>query len=446
MSGSDPSFGATASADAPESHFDVVIVGCGHGGAQTALALRQRRFAGTIAMIGDESDPPYERPPLSKDFLSDVKSFREILIRPEGYWGEQNVELQLGRTVKSVAPAKHSVSIVYGAPIGYGHLVWAAGGRPRRLTCAGHDLRGVHSVRTRADVDRLRGELDFVRRVVVVGGGYIGLEAAAALTKLGKSVVVLEAQERVLARVAGAALSRFFEAEHRARGVEVRTGVTVICIEERAGAAAGVRLVDGTLLPCEMVIVGVGITPSVEPLLAAGAQGGDGVDVDLLCRTTLPDVFAIGDCAAHANAFARGSRIRLESVQNANDQASTVAKQLLGAEEPYNAVPSFWSHQFDLKLQTIGLTAGHDAEVTRGDPRNRSFSIVYLRKGCVAALDCVNAPRDYIQGRALVAAGARIAPELLADEATPLKALLAGSAGAPAAGAEPAKTLERAAS
>jgi 3-phenylpropionate/trans-cinnamate dioxygenase ferredoxin reductase subunit len=280
-------------------------------------------------------------------------------------------------------------------------------------------------VRTRADVDRLMGELPATTRVVVIGGGYIGLEAAAVLTKLGKQVTLLEALPRVLARVAGEPLSRFYEAEHRAHGVDVRLETQVECIVGEGGRVTGVRLADGEVVPGEMVIVGIGIIPAVEPLLAAGATGGNGVAVDALCHTSLPDVFAIGDCALHESAFAAGASIRLESVQNANDQAATVAKALTGVEEPYAAVPWFWSNQYDLKLQTVGLSTGHDRAVLRGDLATRSFSLVYLKDGRVIALDCVNATKDYVQGRALVAGGATIAPERLADAAVPLKEMAA---------------------
>jgi 3-phenylpropionate/trans-cinnamate dioxygenase ferredoxin reductase subunit len=262
-------------------------------------------------------------------------------------------------------------------------------------------------------------------RVVVIGGGYIGLEAAAVLTKLGKQVTLLEALPRVLARVAGEPLSRFYEAEHRAHGVDVRLETQVECIVGEGGRVTGVRLADGEVVPGEMVIVGIGIIPAVEPLLAAGATGGNGVAVDALCHTSLPDVFAIGDYALHESAFAAGASIRLESVQNANDQAATVAKALTGVEEPYAAVPWFWSNQYDLKLQTVGLSTGHDRAVLRGDLATRSFSLVYLKDGRVIALDCVNATKDYVQGRALVAGGATIAPERLADAAVPLKEMAA---------------------
>ena len=405
------------------SNFNVLIVGGGHGGAQAAIALRQNGFAGTLAIVGEEPELPYERPPLSKDYLAGDKAFERILIRPTAFWEERQVSMLLGQRVTAVDPAAHIVRTESGEEYGYGKLIWATGGHPRRLTCPGYDLVGVHGVRARADVDRLIGELGDTRQVVVIGGGYIGLEAAAVLTKLGKHVTVLEALDRVLARVAGEPLSRFYEAEHRARGVDVRLGVTVECIEEIDGRATGVRLATGEILPAQIVIVGIGIVPAVEPLLAAGAKGGNGVAVDPQCRTSLPDIFAIGDCAAHTNVFADGATIRLESVQNANDQATLVAKVITGHPGEYNAVPWFWSNQYDLRLQTVGLSTGFDGLVLRGDPATRSFSLVYLKQGRVIALDCVNMVKDYVQGRALVVQ--RLTPDraALADPATPLKSL-----------------------
>lgn len=400
--------------------YDVVIVGAGHGGAQAAIALRQAKFDGSIAVIGAEADLPYERPPLSKEYLAGDKSYERILIRPESFWQERQVEMLLNRRVTSVDPAAHTVEDG-GETIGYCHLVWATGGSPRRLSCAGSDLIGVHTVRTRADADRMMGELAGVEQAVVIGGGYVGLEAAAVLTKFGKRVVLLEALDRVLARVAGEPLSRFYEAEHRRHGVDVRLGVAVDCILGEGGTVTGVRLANGEVVPAQMVIVGIGIVPAVEPLLAAGAAGGNGAAVDAQCRTTLPDVFAIGDCALHVNSFADGAAIRLESVQNANDQAGVVAQAIVGQEATYHAVPWFWSNQYDLKLQTVGLSTGHDAAVMRGDTAARSFSLVYLKDGRVIALDCVNAVKDYVQGRKLVEARAQIAPERLANTAIPLK-------------------------
>ncbi|MBW8786036.1 MAG: FAD-dependent oxidoreductase, partial [Novosphingobium sp.] len=276
---------------------DVVIVGGGHGGAQCAIALRQNGFTGSIAMVSRENEPPYERPPLSKEYLAREKTFDRLYIRPPAFWGEKGVDLLLGREVTAVDVRGKELALSDGTTLGYGTLVWATGGDPRRLACAGGALAGVHAVRTREDVDRLMGELDAgTRRVVVIGGGYIGLEAAAVLTKLECQVTLLEALPRVLARVAGEELSAFYEAEHRAHGVDLRTSVMVECLEGE-DTVTGVRLADGSVIPAEAVIVGIGIVPAVGPLLAAGAAGANGVDVDEFCRTSLPDVYAIGDCA-----------------------------------------------------------------------------------------------------------------------------------------------------
>ena len=305
--------------------------------------------------------------------------------------------------------------------VGYDRLIWAAGGSPRPLTCPGGTASGIHSIRRREDVDAIRARLAETARVVVIGGGYIGLEAAAVLIKSGKQVTLLEALPRVLARVAGEALSHFYEAEHRAHGVDLRTEAMVESIEEEDGAARAVILTDGTRIPADMIIVGIGIVPETGPLIAAGAIGGNGVDVDAYCRTSLPDIYAIGDCACHANPFARGERIRLESVQNANDQAKVAVQHIIGSPIEYDAVPWFWSNQYDLKLQTIGLSSGHDQTILRGSLASRSFSILYLLNGRLIALDCVNAVKDYVQGKAHILSGAILDQAQLADPSRPLK-------------------------
>jgi 3-phenylpropionate/trans-cinnamate dioxygenase ferredoxin reductase component len=404
--------------------YDVVIVGAGHGGAAAAIALRQAGFAGTVALIGRENEPPYERPPLSKEYLAGEKPFERLYIRPSAFWAEKGIGLKLELEVTAVDAVARTVALSGGNTLGYGDLIWATGGDPRRLACPGADFTGVHGVRNRDDVDRIMAELANVDRVVVVGGGYIGLEAAAVLTKLGKHVTLLEALPRILARVAGEALSDFYEAEHRAHGVDLRTDATVTCLTGENGCVTGVELVDGTRIAAEMVIVGIGIVPAVAPLLAAGAKGGNGVDVDAYCRASLPHVYAIGDCAAHTNGFADGAVIRLESVQNANDQAKVAAHAIMGDLQPYRATPWFWSNQYDLRLQTVGLSGGHDAAVLRGDPATRSFSVVYLKGGKVAALDCVNNVKDYSQGRKLVEMGLELTADQIADTTRQLKEYL----------------------
>jgi 3-phenylpropionate/trans-cinnamate dioxygenase ferredoxin reductase component len=400
---------------------DVIIVGAGHAGAQAAVVLRQQGFAGSIMMIGREPEPPYERPPLSKEYMAGEKPFERLYIRPPAFWAEKRVELRLGAEVVALDAAAQTITLGDGSQLGYGDLIWAAGGDPRKLACDGAELVGVHAVRNRADVDAIMAELPQVDRVVVIGGGYIGLEAAAVLTKLGKKVVLLEALPRVLARVAGEQLSAFYEAEHRAHGVDLRTNAAVAAIEGEGGKVSGVRMADGSIIAAQSVIVGIGIIPSVSPLIAAGAEGQNGVNVDPHCRTSLPHIYAIGDCAAHTSRFADGATIRLESVQNANDQAAIAAKAICGDLQPYSATPWFWSNQYDLKLQTVGLSTGHDEAVLRGDVSARSFSVIYLKSGRVIALDCVNMVKDYAQGRKLVEAGIVIDPCDLADTSRQLK-------------------------
>ncbi len=398
-------------------HFDVVIVGAGHGGAQAAISLRQNKFEGSIAVIGEEPEFPYERPPLSKEYFAGEKPFERIMIRPEKFWDERDVKMILSTRVTSVDPDAHALTTGDGASIEYGKLIWAAGASPRKLDLPGFDNAGVHYVRTRADVDQMMAETGAVDAVAVVGGGYIGLEAAAVLRKLGKQVTLIEALDRVLARVAGEELSRFYEAEHRAQGVEVRLKTGVSAVIGEGGRVKGLRLVDGSELPVQMIVVGIGVIPAIAPLADAGADCDNGVHVDESCRTSLPDIYAIGDCAACHNQFADGDRVRLESVQNANDQANVAARHIVGADATYSALPWFWSNQYDLKLQTAGLSAGHDETVVRGDMAERSFSIVYLKSGRVIALDCVNRMKDYVQGRKLVEAGIDVSRnELLSAE------------------------------
>lgn len=406
--------------------YDVIIVGAGQGGAHAAMGLRTQKFPGSILVLGDDPNLPYERPALSKEYLAGEKAFEKLLLRPATAWAERNVEFKLGARVAKVDPAAHTVTTTAGDAFEYGTLIWATGGQPRKLACGGHDLAGVHYVRERSDVDRMLEELKTSNEVVVIGAGYIGLEAAAVLRKMGKNVTVLEAQHRVLSRVAGEALSRFIEAEHRSHGVDVRLGTQVVSLEGKDGRVSGVVLGDGLIVPAELVVVGIGITPSVEPLLAAGAKGTNGVTVDLHGKTSLPDVYAVGDCAAHDNVHAFGKEIRLESIQNANDQALVAAKAItgtLGKEERYDGIPWFWSNQYDLRLQAVGLWNDHDDTVVRGDPTTRKFSVVYLKEGRVVALDCVNQTRDYVQGKMLIQSKKVVPREKIANPEILLKDL-----------------------
>ena len=402
--------------------FDVVIVGSGHGGAQAAIALRQNGHEGSILMVSRDCNPPYERPPLSKEYLAGEKPFERIQIRPEQFWADKGIELRLGRNVNEVDPVAHELALSDDTRVSYRKLIWAGGGDARRLSCPGSDYAGIHYIRTRRDVDLLKEELAAgAKRAVIIGAGYIGLEVAAVLRKLGREVTVVEMLDRVLARVAGPELSDYYAAYHRQQGVDLRLSTGVETIEGEHGRVTGVLTDSGEKIACDVIVAGIGIVPSVGPLIAAGAAGSNGVDVDTYGRTTLDDIYAIGDCASHANPYAENKVIRLESVQNANDMASCAVKAIMGDKQDYDAVPWFWSNQYDLKLQTVGIATGYDATVLRGDPEAKKFSVIYLKEGRVIALDCVNSVKDYVQGRKLVVDRAEIDPGLLADSDIPLK-------------------------
>ncbi len=409
-------------------HSDVLVVGTGQAAAQLAICLRQGGYTGSILLVGEEADLPYERPPLSKEYLVGDRTVEKLALRPAGFWEQRSISLRLGSRVTAVQPHAHQVCLDCGETLRYGLLVWAAGGQPRALSQVPEGLANVFAIRTRADVDRLRAALPAIEHLAIVGAGYIGLEAAPALLKLGKRVTVLESQERVLARVTCPAVSQFYAAEHRAHGVNLRTQVRLGEVLATDGRVSGIRFDDGQAdLRCDALLAAIGIVPSVQLLQAAGAECSNGVEVDSFCHTSLVDVFAIGDCANHANRYAGGARVRIESVQNAVEQAKVVAGVILGAPSPYACVPWFWSNQYDIKLQTVGLSHGYEEVVLRGDPAARSFSAVYLRAGRVIAIDCINAARDFVQGKALVERGVSVAPELLADAERPLKLLAAGA-------------------
>ncbi|RDK12041.1 NAD(P)/FAD-dependent oxidoreductase [Cupriavidus lacunae] len=389
--------------------YDIVIVGAGHAGAQAALHLRELGFGGSIALVGGEPHLPYQRPPLSKDYLTGALPFDRLLLRQPAFWQEHAVDLLLGHEVSIVNPLSKTV-ICGDDLIGYGRMVWAAGGAPRALRCPGAQGLPVLTLRSRADADRLIATARQSSRFLVVGGGYIGLEVAAALIGQGKSVTLLEASERVLSRVAGAYLSRFYEAEHRRRGVDLRTGVQILHLERSEDGIYCATLTDGTRVHADAVIAGIGIEPNVQPLADAGARCSNGVEVDSHCRTSLWDVYAIGDCALHANRHAAGARVRLESIQNATDQARVVARHIHGDPIVYDAVPWVWSLQYDMRLQTVGLAIGYDEAQPTPGPAEGSFSVLYSKGGRLIAADCVNAPAEFARIRRMLSTAAGAAP------------------------------------
>ncbi|WP_186258177.1 NAD(P)/FAD-dependent oxidoreductase [Burkholderia gladioli] len=402
---------------------DVLIVGAGHAGANCAMELRKAGFEGSVMLLSDETELPYERPPLTKDYFTGDRGGEQIRFRTAEAWLERGIEVRLAHRVEAIEPEAHRVRLADGATLQYGKLVWAAGGTPRRLACEGATLAGVHVIRAKHDIDALKADLAGREHVVIVGGGYVGLEAAASLTKLGGvRVTVVEAQDRLLARVAGEPLSAFIEGEHRARGVEIVTGAQVAALKGRDGRVSAVELADGRSIAADLVIAGIGIVPTAQRLLDAGAQGGNGVDVDEQCRTTLPDVYAIGDCARRAHPLVAGAALRIESVPSALEHAQIVSASITGKPSPKPGVPWFWSTQYDLRIQMAGIPDGYDEVAVRGELAARSFLVLYLRGGRLIALDAVNATKDYVQGRALLAADVTLTREQLEDLSVPLQA------------------------
>ncbi|MES2683889.1 MAG: FAD-dependent oxidoreductase [Pseudomonadota bacterium] len=400
----------------------VVIIGGGQAGSECAFALRQQQFAGRIVLVGEEPLLPYRRPPLSKTFLAGEVQAESLLIRAAATYQQQNIECRMGQRVVALDRTAKSVTLDEGTVIGYTHLVFATGGRARALPLPGGDKANVHTIRTVADVERLKADFAPGKRLVVIGGGYIGLEAAAVGIKCGLEVTVVEALPRVLARVAVPEISAFYEQAHRRRGVKFITGVGVQTLEggERIEA---VLLSDGQRLPVDVVIVGIGIIPNTELAAAAGLEVNQGIVVNAEARTADPAIFAIGDCAHHENVFF-GRSLRVESVPHAMEHGRTAAAAICGKPVPYAAVPWFWSDQFDLKLQMVGLSEGFDSMVVRGDLAAESFCVFYLRDGVVLSADAVNRPQEFATAKQLVGQRMKVSEGLLRDESQPLKALL----------------------
>ncbi len=397
----------------------VVIVGAGQAGASVAAKLRALGFAGEITMIGEEPSPPYQRPPLSKAYLLGEMEEARLWLRPPEFWAAQAITLRLGEKVTAIDTGARTVT-ADGATIGYDDLVLTTGSVPRRLPAAiGGDLPGVFTVRTLADVDRMRAEFTAGRRLVVVGGGYIGLEAAAVARKLGLEVTVIEMAPRILQRVAAPETSAHFRALHGAHGAVILEGAALDRILGET-AVTGVRLKDGRDLPADFVVAGVGITPGSDLAEAAGIALDNGIATDAQGRTSAPHVWAAGDCASFPW---KAGRIRLESVGNAIDQAELVAENILGAGKSYEAKPWFWSDQYDCKLQIAGLNTGYDRVVTRPG-EGGAVSFWYYRGDDLLAVDAANDPRAYMVGKRLIEAGKSPDPALVADVATDLKALL----------------------
>jgi len=396
----------------------VVVVGAGQAGQAVVTKLRNSGFDGGITFIGEETAPPYQRPPLSKAYLLGDMELERLYLRPESFYADNNISLRLGSKVEAVDAAAKTVSLA-GETITYDHLVLTTGSDPRRLPAAiGGILDGVYTVRTLKDVDQMEPEFREGAKVLIIGGGYIGLEAAAVAAKKGLNVTLVEMADRILQRVASPETSGYFRDLHKSHGVDLREGVGLERLTGE-GRVTGAKLSDGSELDVDFVIVGVGITPATALAEMAGIELENGIKTDIKGQTSDPNIWAAGDCASFPY---KGERIRLESVGNAIDQAEVVAENIMGANKDYVAKPWFWSDQYDCKLQIAGLNTGYDQVVTRQG--ENSVSYWYYKENQLVALDAMNDPRAYMVGKRLIEAGKSPAQDAVGNPETDLKELL----------------------
>ncbi len=398
----------------------IVVIGAGQAGASLVARLRKDGFDGDITLIGAEPHPPYQRPPLSKAYLLGEMELERLFLRPESFYEEQNITLRLGERVSAIDPQAKTVSIGDDV-LSYDHLALTTGSDPRRLPAAiGGDLEGVHVVRDLAHVDSMGPWVTEGAKALIVGGGYIGLEAAAVCAKRGVKVTLVEMADRILQRVAAPETSDYFRELHTGYGADIREGVGLDRLVGENGKVTGAILSDGTELDVDFVVVGVGIAPSTQLAEMAGLELDNGIRTDAQGRTSDPSIWAAGDCASFPH---RGERIRLESVPNAIDQAEIVAQNILGADKDYTAKPWFWSDQYDVKLQIAGLNTGYDRVVTR-EGEGQTVSFWYYKGDQLIAVDAMNDPRAYMVGKRLIELGKTADPAVVADPAADLKPLL----------------------
>jgi 3-phenylpropionate/trans-cinnamate dioxygenase ferredoxin reductase component len=401
--------------------YDVLVVGAGHAGVKMASELSAQGFDGRIGVIEAGVELPYERPPLTKGFLDGSVNADQLRF-PGHFWDQSQFCSIMGEQVVDIDPERRTVTSSTAATYGYRTLVWAAGGHARRLGIDGENATGVHGLRSLAEAEYLKKQMHSSGRYVILGGGFIGLEAAAGLRRAGVEVTVVEFADRLLARVTSPAVSEYFVELHRREGVDVRLGTRAVRIETTDGVASGVVLQDGEVVAADGVLVAVGLTPNVGPLSDAGATCSNGVEVNEFGATSIPGVYAVGDCAFFPLAVPPFGRLRLESVQNAVDQAKNLAAGLAtGTFRPYRSLPWFWSNQYATKFKTVGVCRGYDQAIVRGDIASGSFAVVYLSGDQVVAVDTINSMRDYAGGRSLI--GARVNVAAVADPAMSLASL-----------------------
>ncbi len=410
---------------------EIVIIGGGQAAGQAAASLRQAGHEGPVTILGEEAQPPYQRPPLSKQYLAGEQGLDRVYIRPLNFYTDRDINLHTSTVVESINRDAGQVTTTGGDSHNYDKLLIATGSRPRILNIPGSDLSGIHYLRTIKDVDAIRQAMPSARRVCIVGGGYIGLEVAAVFSSLGLEVTVLEMEERILQRVTTPEMSDFYHQLHSSRGVnvQVNTAVSGFAGEEAGDGdekGKGKGRVNAVLcgdrkIAADLVIVGIGIIPNTELAEAAGLECDNGIQVDGHCRTSDPSIYAAGDCTNHFNPLL-GRRLRLESVPNAMEQARVAADNMLGGDKTHAAVPWFWSDQYELKLQMVGFSSDGDKSILRGDKSANEFAVFYLQGNKVVAVDAVNSPREFMVCKQLY--GRKVNPDHLSDPAVDLKSLL----------------------
>jgi len=397
----------------------IVIAGAGHAAGQAIATLKQKKFDGKIVLVGDEPYLPYQRPPLSKKFLAGELPAERLAFKPPSFYDDARIDAQLSTHIDSIDCNSHFLRTSDGGKIKYDKLILALGTRVRRLSVEGANLAGVHYLRTIEDVDDIRAAIEAKGKLVIVGAGYIGLEVAAVCRQLGLDVTVIEMADRVMSRVVSPQVSKFYQKEHESHGVNLMLSTGLVAFRGD-GRIESIELEDGTLIPADFVIVGVGVLPNTELADAAGLNVDNGIVVDDRCLTSDPNIYAVGDCTSHPNSI-YGRRLRLESVHNALEQAKTAASNICGDEVRYAQVPWFWSDQYDLKLQIAGLSEGYDTVVIRGDVASRSFACLYLQHERIIAVDAINSPKDFVQSKALIASRKIVEPEQLKNTDIELK-------------------------
>lgn len=399
-----------------------VVIGGGHAAGQAVARMRQNGYEGEVTLIGDEPYVPYQRPPLSKQYLAGELPLERVLLRPEQFYADKQIDLKLGQRVESIDAKAKTVSLEGGETLIYSKLLLATGGRARKLPLPGADHPSIHYLRDIRDVDSIRAKVSASAKLVIVGGGYIGLEVASVGTKLGVDVTVLEMESRVLARVTSERMSAYYEDLHVGRGVEIVTGARAIGFEDLGGRVR-IQCSNEQSFDADIVIIGAGILPQVELAEQAGIACDNGIVVDERCATSDAAIYAAGDCTNHPNPLL-GRRLRLESVPNAMEQARVSADNMCDKPASYAAIPWFWSDQYELKLQMAGFSTGADEEVVRGDPAENAFAVFYLKSGKIIAVETVNNPREFMAARKLIESGKPVDVKRLADAESPLQKLL----------------------